>query len=87
MPDLKPMPLGLLAQHVLDDGSDYDDGVAGWVAGRLDKETGVLEITYQRDEEYPSDDPDPDLSHSHTGFRFQLIGSFEFTPPPPKPPA
>lgn len=79
MPDLTPMPLALLARHVFDDGADFDDGVGGYVAGSLDEETGILEVTYERAEN-DIYDADPDFNHSHTGYRFQLIGSFEFTP-------
>lgn len=75
MSDLTPMPIELLVEHAIKDG--YDDGVGGSCGGVFDVETGVLTLTYERDEEMPELDEegedDEDYNHSTTVRRFQLI--------------
>jgi len=63
-----PIPLARLVEQVCDDGSDYDDGVMGYVSGRLDGH--ILTLRFERDQDAPADQ-DGDFDSAE--YRFHLI--------------
>lgn len=86
-PERAPMPLDVLARQVFEDSSsDYNDGVGGWTTAVFNSATGVLTISYKRDDEM---DPawagdDPDYAHGSAEYRFALVREGHIVVPAPE---
>lgn len=74
-PTYAPIPVDRLIEQMVDDGSDYDDGIGGRTPGEFDKATGVLTLRYERDDEMDVADVilDPDYQHGSAEYRFALV--------------
>ena len=75
----RPVPLRKLIEHCTDDGSDYNDGLGGWTGAAFDEATGVLTLTYERDNGFADYAEDEDYQYASTVARFQLIPYPPFT--------
>ncbi len=77
MSDRTPIPVEDLVDAAINDGSDYHDGFDAYLSHEFDSETGVLTLTFKRDDEIGDDDnPDAepfDPDHGDAVYRFQLI--------------
>lgn len=70
MHDLVPVSLVDLVDHVCDDGSDYNDGLYGYVKGVLVTVNGetCLRLSYER-----NDGDEPEFGHAPTEYLFRLV--------------
>lgn len=78
MTDRTPMPVEELIDAAVNDGSDYHDGFDAYLSHKFDSETGILTLTFKREDEEQAEDVIPDAEpfdpdHGNAEYRFQLI--------------
>lgn len=68
---MQKIPVEELLSNLCDDGADFNDCIMGYTSYKFDPATGVLTVSFNREE---TEEAGPDDDYSSAEYKFTLIG-------------